>query len=78
MSESDRDEHPGFPVRVADSVGAGDAFAAALAHHLLKGSSLRTTNEAANRMGAWVASQSGATPPPDSALLKLVLSPEPA
>jgi fructokinase len=78
VSESGRDEHPGFPVRVADSVGAGDAFTAALAHHLLRGSSLRTTNEAANRMGAWVASQSGATPPPDSAVLKLVLSPESA
>jgi fructokinase len=76
ISESGRDEHPGFPVRVADSVGAGDAFTAALAHHLLKGSSLRATNEAANRMGAWVASQLGATPPPDPGLLKLVLSPE--
>jgi fructokinase len=76
VSERERDAHPGFPVRVVDSVGAGDAFTAALAHHLLKGSSLRVTNEAANRMGAWVASQSGATPPPDSALLKLVLSPE--
>ncbi len=78
VSESGRDEHPGFPVRVVDSVGAGDAFTAALAHHLLKDSSLRTTNEAANRMGAWVASQSGATPPPDSAVLKLVLFPESA
>jgi fructokinase len=77
VGESGRDEHPGFQVRVADSVGAGDAFTAALAHHLLRGSSLRTTNAAANRMGAWVASQSGATPPPDSAVLKLVLSPEP-
>jgi fructokinase len=76
VSESGCDEHPGFPVRAVDSVGAGDAFTAALAHHLLKESSLQTTNEAANRMGAWVASQSGATPPPDSAVLKLVLSPE--
>jgi fructokinase len=78
VTESGRDEHPGFPVRVVDSVGAGDAFTAAFAHHLLRGSSLRATNEAANRMGAWVASQSGATPPPDSAVLKLVLSPESA
>ena len=78
VSEGGRDEHPGFRVRVVDSVGAGDAFTAALANHLLRGSSLRTTNEAANRMGAWVASQSGATPPPDSAVLKLVLYPESA
>jgi fructokinase len=78
LSGTGRDEHPGFPVRVADSVGDGDAFTAALAHHLLKRSSLKAANEAANRMGAWVASQSGATPPPDSAVLKLVLSPESA
>ena len=78
VSEGGRDEHPGFPVRVVDSVGAGDAFTAALAHHLLRGSSLKTANEAANRLGAWVASQSGATPPPNSAALRLVLSPESA
>lgn len=72
VGENERDEHPGFPVRVADSVGAGDAFTAALAHHLLKGSSLPATNAAASRMGAWVASQSGATPAADNALLALV------
>ncbi|HUJ30958.1 MAG TPA: carbohydrate kinase [Candidatus Acidoferrum sp.] len=72
VAENESDEHPGFPVRVADSVGAGDAFTAALAHHLLAGSSLKTTNEAANRMGAWVASHSGATPAPDAALSEIL------
>jgi fructokinase len=76
VSDGERDEHPGFPVRVVDSVGAGDAFTAALAHHLLRGSSLRATNEAANRMGAWVASESGATPLPDPDVIKLVLAAE--
>jgi fructokinase len=62
-------EHPGFPVPVVDTVGAGDAFTAALVHHYLRGSSLAAMNEAANRMGAWVASQTGATPPADPAAL---------
>lgn len=71
--EGESDEHPGFKVHVADSVGAGDAFAAALAHHVLRGSSLRVTNEAANRMGAWVASQSGGTPRADPRVLAEVV-----
>jgi fructokinase len=56
-------EHPGFPVRVVDPVGAGDAFTAAITHYLLRGAELATLNEAGNRWGAWVASQSGAMPP---------------
>lgn len=60
-------EHKGFPIKVADEVGAGDAFTAALAHYLLRGASLATLNEAGNRWGGWVASQSGAMPMlPDS------------
>lgn len=55
-------EHPGFPVKVADAIGAGDAFTAALAHYLLRGADLTTLNEAGNRWGGWVASQSGAMP----------------
>jgi fructokinase len=55
-------EHPGFSVKVADTVGAGDAFTAALVHGYLRGTSLAQINDAANRVGAWVASQSGATP----------------
>ena len=56
------DEHPGFPVKVADAVGAGDAFTAALAHYLLRGAGLATLNDAGNRWGGWMASQSGAMP----------------
>jgi fructokinase len=56
------DRHPGHPVKVADTVGAGDAFTAALTHYLLRGASLATLNEAGNRWGGWVASQSGAMP----------------
>jgi fructokinase len=62
ISRDECSEHPGFKVKVVDTVGAGDAFTAALAHGYLRGSSLAQINETANRVGAWVASQPGATP----------------
>ena len=62
ISSDDRSEHPGFKVKVADTVGAGDAFTAALVHGYLRQAPLAQINETANRVGAWVASQSGATP----------------
>ena len=64
--------HPGFPTEVADTVGAGDAFTAALIHHYLRGATLDEMNEAANRMGAWVAGQVGATPKRDNRELERI------
>ena len=64
ISADECSEHPGFQVKVADTVGAGDAFTAALVHGYLRGTPLAQINENANRVGAWVASQSGATPAP--------------
>jgi fructokinase len=55
-------EYPGLPVNVVDTIGAGDAFTAALTHYLLRGADLATLNEAGNRWGGWVASQAGAMP----------------
>ena len=55
--------HPGVPTTIADTIGAGDAFTAALTHYYLQGAPLPTLNEAGNRWGSWVASQSGAMPP---------------
>lgn len=55
-------EHSGFPVKVKDTIGAGDAFTAAMAHYLLRGADLPVLNEAGNRWGSWVASQAGAMP----------------
>ena len=55
-------EHPGIAIDVVDTIGAGDAFTAAMTHYLLRGANLATLNEAGNRWGAWVASQSGAMP----------------
>ena len=56
-------EHPGIPAAVADTIGAGDAFTAAMTHYLVRGADLPVLNEAGNRWGAWVASQPGAMPP---------------
>jgi len=55
-------EHAGMQVNVADTIGAGDAFTAALTHYMLRGADLAILNEAGNRWGAWMASQVGAMP----------------
>jgi fructokinase len=62
VNRDEWNEHPGFPVKLADGIGAGDAFTAAMTHYLLRGADLSTLNEAGNRWGGWVASQSGAMP----------------
>ncbi len=67
-------EHGGFQVKVADAVGAGDAFTACLAHHYFRGSPLRQISEAANRFASWVATQRGATPPITASRLEEILS----
>ena len=54
--------HPGFRIKVADTIGAGDAFTACLAHYYVNGCGLDEINSAANRFAGWVASQHGGTP----------------
>lgn len=56
--------HPGTQVKVADTIGAGDAFTAGLALQMLFGSPVPSISDAANGVGAWVASQKGAMPVP--------------
>jgi fructokinase len=51
-----------FPVTVADTVGAGDAFAAAFLHGYGCQWPMDSTATFANALGALVASRSGATP----------------
>lgn len=72
VGEDEISEHSGYRVYVADTVGSGDAFTAALVYHFLRHASLSTMNEAANRMGSWVASQTGATPARDEVQLEKV------
>ncbi|HEY3927968.1 MAG TPA: carbohydrate kinase [Candidatus Koribacter sp.] len=62
VSPRDHHDHRGIAVQVADTVGAGDAFTAALVHHYLRGADPGVMNDCANRMGALVASRRGATP----------------
>jgi fructokinase len=56
-------EVAGYSVAVRDTVGAGDAFAAAFLHGLSQGWPPGRTGDFANRLGALVASRQGAIPP---------------
>jgi fructokinase len=69
--------HTGVPVRVVDTVGAGDAFTAGLVHAHLRGGSLSQMSEVANLCGSYVAGQPGATPrlsPALAASIRVALS----
>ena len=70
VRDGDKSEHSGFKVRVADTVGSGDAFTAGLVHEYLHGASLDLMNEVANLVGAWVASEVGAMPMPKRGALE--------
>lgn len=70
---SEMSDHPGVATKVVDTIGAGDAFTAAMTLGILAGLELDIINERANRVAAFVCSQSGATPtfPPELAGLFL-------
>lgn len=72
VTASETVAHPGVPVDVVDTIGAGDAFTAVLASGYLRGMPLVRVSEAANRFGAWVASQTGAMPAADEAVCSAV------
>ncbi|MCJ7588784.1 MAG: carbohydrate kinase [Candidatus Aminicenantes bacterium] len=54
--------HPGFRVETEDTVGAGDAFTAALVAGLLKKRSWEEIGDRANRIAGYVCSRKGAWP----------------
>lgn len=54
--------HPGYPVQVADTVGAGDSFLATFISSYLQGYPMDTILDRACKVGAFVASQVGANP----------------
>lgn len=56
-------EAAGYGVKVADTVGAGDAFAAAFLHGIGSRWPARQIADFSNRLGALVASRPGAVPP---------------
>ena len=55
-------ESPGFRIQIADAIGAGDAFSAALIHGLNAAWPAQKIADFANRVGALVASRPGGTP----------------
>ena len=62
FTEDSLSECDGFTVEVKDTVGAGDAFTAAMTLGLLLGHELDRINEHACRVAAYVCSQDGAAP----------------
>ncbi|MDQ2718419.1 MAG: carbohydrate kinase [Bacteroidota bacterium] len=54
--------HKGFKVKVADTVGSGDAFLAGLLAKLLDKASPAETLEFASRLGSFIATKKGACP----------------
>jgi fructokinase len=55
-------DHPGVATEVADTIGAGDSFTAAMTLGQLAGWDLDLINQCANRVAAFVCSQAGAMP----------------
>lgn len=62
----------GVPVRVADAVGAGDAFSAAFMHMFMRNGDPEAAASIANRVGAFVASCKGAIPEYDAEIKKIL------
>jgi fructokinase len=62
LDERGEDDSAAPPTIVVDTVGAGDAFTAAMVVDFLKGLPLREINRHANAVASFVCSQPGATP----------------
>jgi fructokinase len=69
-------DQPGFSVDLADSVGGGDAFTAALISSHLRGWPLDVTAWFANRVGSMVAARPGAMPDLGEELLEVLTDAE--
>ena len=63
LVDGDYAEAGGYPVTARDTVGAGDAFAAAFVHGLGQGWDARAIGDFANRVAAIVATRPGGAPP---------------
>lgn len=61
FTEGNYFSHSGFPVKVCNAVGAGDAFTAALVMGMLQGDAPELINERANRLASRVCQLEGAT-----------------
>jgi len=65
-------EHPGFKVKVVDTVGAGDSFLATFINGLLNKQPMPQILEKACAVGAFVAEKRGANPKYDETVSKLL------
>lgn len=61
--EGEWSKHPSIPAEVVDTVGAGDAFTAAMTIGLLSAWPLAEINQRCNELAAFVCSRAGAMPP---------------
>jgi fructokinase len=64
LSREERSECSGIPADLVDTVGAGDAFTAALAMGMLRREPLDAINRQACQLASYVCSRSGAMPEP--------------
>ena len=67
-------EHPGYRVEVADTVGSGDAFLAALLEGWFAGKTSAEMLGWANAVGAYVATRQGATPRYDRSAIERIIT----
>jgi fructokinase len=67
-------EHPGFTIKVEDTVGAGDAFLATFITGLLNKQPMDKVLEKACAIGAFVTSHQGANPVYDEAEISKIIS----
>ena len=63
--------HGGSQVKVVDSIGAGDAFAAAIAVGMLRNVNAEDLNDRANRLASFVCTRPGAMPPVPDEIKKM-------
>lgn len=63
----------GIATSIADTVGAGDSFNAAVVMGMLAGLSISRINDGANRLASFVCANKGATPRPHRGLVEEVL-----
>lgn len=62
LKQKEVSEKQGLKITIADTIGAGDAFTAGMTHGILHDWELDKINEFANKVGAFVASKTGAMP----------------
>ena len=74
IDENSSYESQVYPYEVADRVGAGDAFAAAIIVHFLKGDSLDVISGYANKLASWVTSKPDGMPIYNSDIISIMSS----